>query len=74
MNIGLTELLVIFIILVSIGGTIFWVWMLIDCATKEDNQGNTKIVWIMIILLTHWLGALLYLLVRRPQRIAERGR
>ena len=26
-------------------GTIFWVWMLVDCATKEPDEGNSKLVW-----------------------------
>ena len=49
-------------------GTLFWIWMLVDCATKEPSQGNDKIVWILVIALTHWLGALIYFLIRRPQR------
>jgi uncharacterized protein with PQ loop repeat len=52
----------------------FWIWMLVDCATKESKEGNTKIVWILVIALTSWLGALIYYLVRRPQRIRETGR
>ncbi len=55
-------------------GTIFWIRMLIDCATREPDIGNTKIVWILIVVFTHFLGALLYLLIRRPQRIRETGR
>lgn len=54
-------------------GTIFWVWMLIDCATKERAEGNDKIIWIIIILLTHLIGALLYFFVRRPQRKRDIG-
>ncbi len=54
-------------------GTAFWIWMLIDCATKETDRDNTKLVWILIIIFTHWIGALIYLLVRRPKRIAELG-
>jgi len=46
----------------------FWVWMLVDCATKESSQGNDKIIWILVIIFTHWLGALIYYLVRRPER------
>ena len=49
-------------------GTLYWIWMLVDCATKEPSQGNDKIVWILVIALTHWLGALIYFLIRRPQR------
>ena len=59
---------------IGLVGTVLWIWMIIDCATKETEQGNTKIVWVLIIVFTHWIGALIYLLVRRPQRIAELGR
>jgi hypothetical protein len=50
-------------------GFAFWLWMLIDCATKESDQGNTKIVWIIIIVFTNFVGALIYFFVQRPQRL-----
>ena len=53
---------------------IFWIWMLVDCATKEPSECNEKIVWILVIVFTHWIGALIYLLVRRPERIRLHGR
>lgn len=59
---------------VAIGGTALWIWMLIDCATKEPDQGNDKLVWILVIVLTHWIGALIYLIVRRPKRIEQFGK
>ena len=63
---------------VSVGlgvlGTIFWVWMLVDCATKEPEEGNSKVVWTIIIVFTHLVGAAIYFFVRRPQRRAESGR
>lgn len=59
---------------ISLVATVFWVWMLIDCAVKEPSEGNDKIIWILIIIFTHWIGALIYLIVRRPKRIAELGR
>ncbi|MDB6024696.1 MAG: hypothetical protein JWM68_919 [Verrucomicrobiales bacterium] len=61
-------------LLFGLAATIFWIWALIDCATKEPDRGNDKIVWILVIVLTHWIGALIYLLVRRPKRIAQYGR
>lgn len=67
-------LLLLFFLIIAVGGTVFWIWMLVDCATKEPSEGNDKIIWILIILLTHWIGALIYLLVRRPQRIEQFGR
>jgi hypothetical protein len=56
--------------LVLLGG-VFWVWMLIDCASKESSVGNTKVVWILIIVFTQIIGAAIYFFVRRPQRFAE---
>lgn len=58
----------------GIGGTILWVWMLIDCATNEPSEGNDKIIWILVIVLTHWIGALIYLLARRPERVRKFGK
>jgi hypothetical protein len=51
----------------------FWIWMIIDCATKEPSEGNDKLVWIVIIVFTHIIGALIYYFVRRPRRIAQLG-
>ncbi len=46
----------------------FWIWMLVDCATKEPSAGNDKVIWILVIIFTHWIGALIYFFVRRPER------
>jgi hypothetical protein len=61
-------LMVLFFLPVVLLATVFWVWMLVDCATKEPSQGNDKIIWILVIIFTHWIGALIYYLVRRPER------
>jgi hypothetical protein len=50
---------------------VFWLWMLVECATRESSVGNTKIVWILIILFASVFGALLYWFLRRPRRNAE---
>ena len=70
--VGLLISLVFFVM--GIGGTILWIWMIVDCATKEPSEGNEKVLWILVIVLTHWIGALIYLLVRRPQRMQQHGR
>jgi hypothetical protein len=53
--------------------TIFWIWMLIDCITKEPSEGNDKIIWVLVIVFTNSLGALLYFFIRRPDRIRKFG-
>ena len=59
---------------VGIGLLIFWIWMLVDCATNEPAEGNDKLVWLLVIILLAWIGALVYLLARRPTRRATFGR
>jgi hypothetical protein len=67
-------LFILMVFVFGFGGTILWLWMIIDCATNEPAEGNEKIVWILVIVFTHFLGALIYLLVRRPERIRRYNR
>jgi hypothetical protein len=69
-------MLLFFLAFMALGllGTIFWIWVIIDCATNEPSEGNDKLIWILIVVLTHWVGALIYLLVRRPKRIQQCGK
>ena len=64
----------ILLLLFGLGGSILWIWTVIDCATKEPSEGNDKIVWIIVIVFTHWIGSLIYIFVRRPQRILQYGK
>lgn len=60
--------------IISLGGTAFWVWMLVDCAVNEPSQGNDKLIWILILVFTQFIGALIYYIVRRPERMRLTGR
>jgi hypothetical protein len=71
---GLPEVLLVFAFLIGILGLGFWIRMLVECATKEADTGNTKVVWAIIIVFTNMIGAALYYFVRRPQRWKELGR
>ena len=59
--------------LISIATTIFWIWMLVEIATKEDSKDNRQLVWILVVAITHVIGALIYFFVRREERIRELG-
>ena len=60
---------------IGIGGTVLWIWMLVECAAYEpDKAGNDKLMWILIIVLTGMIGALIYMIVRRPKRKLEVGK
>ena len=67
-SIGLIELLVLLLLGL---GTAFWIWMIIACVTKERDPD--RLVWIVVIACTHFIGAAIYFVVRRPRRIALSG-
>jgi len=64
----------VLMMLISLGGTAFWIWMLVDCAVNEPSQGNDKLIWVLILVFTHFIGALIYFIVRRPERMRLTGR
>jgi hypothetical protein len=45
----------------------FWIWMIVDCAQNESSTGNTKLIWILVIIFVP-LGALIYYFVRKMGR------
>lgn len=63
-----------FFALLAIASLILWVWSLIDCVSKEPSEGNDKIIWVLLIVFLGPIASLLYVFVRRPQRIREHGK
>ena len=53
-----------------------WIWMLIECLTKEPNEpgSNDKLIWFLVVFFGWTIGALIYFFVRRPERIRNYGR
>jgi hypothetical protein len=61
--------------LIWLAGFIFWVWVLVDCLTKEPSQGNEKLIWVLVVVFVQPLiGPLIYFFIRRPERIRLYGR
>jgi len=61
--VGIGAVLVIGVLLVL---SIFWIWMLIDCLTSSLPP-TEKLIWALVILFLHMLGALLYFFIGRPR-------
>lgn len=60
--------LIIFVLLIILTtlATIFWVMMLIDLIKRDDKEfegENGKLIWILILVLTSWVGAIIYYFV-----------
>ena len=71
---GLCGLVVLAIAIVSV---VAFVWALIDIIKREDLDGTMKLVWILVVLFTGVLGAIIYYFVGRkpaaPTRTADPG-
>ncbi len=67
-------MLILFAATLGIASAVLWIWMLVEVLTRETDEGNTRLIWTLVIIFTHWLGALIYLLMRRPERIRKLGR
>ena len=69
----IAEALTLLFAALVLGASVFWVFMIVECATKEPAEGNDNLIWILIKIFTHWIGGLIYYFVRRPQRVAQFG-
>jgi phospholipase D-like protein len=58
------DLLLLIILVVAIG---FPIWMLVDCLINESNEGNSKLIWVLVIIFAP-LGSLIYFFVRKIRR------
>jgi len=58
----------------GLAGLVLWIWMLVEVLTRETDEGSNRLIWALVIVFTNWIGALIYLLVRRQERIRKLGR
>ncbi len=50
-------------VLVGIIVIAFWLWSIIDCAKRNFKKDWEKVVWILIIVVFSWIGALAYFIL-----------
>jgi hypothetical protein len=62
------ELALVPVALIGLCAASFWIWMLVDCLTNKKLSGCQRACWVLFILFTHLVGAIVYYFVRRsPQ-------
>jgi hypothetical protein len=52
---------------ITVGLFVFWIWMLIHAIGNKGLSDTEKIIWVLVIIFLHALGALLYFLLGRPK-------
>ena len=66
-NIGIQELLIIGVI--AIVPLALALWALVDALTSKFAQKNSKIIWILVIILLPLLGPILYFFIGANQKV-----
>ena len=63
----------VLILLVVLALVALWIWALVDAIRVPDDahyRAGTKLIWVLVIALTGFVGAAVYLAVGRPARRA----
>lgn len=45
---------------ISIWAFVFWILMIVDCVKRKFKEDSEKIVWILVLVFTGIVGALIY--------------
>ncbi len=64
---GWELLLILFVYPICFALFAFWIWMLVDCIRNKALSDGEKIAWTLVILVTHALGAFIYLVAGRKK-------
>lgn len=58
-------MLIMFSLIIGIGGTILWIWAIINCIQNRRLSDGEKVLWVLLIIFTHLIGAIIYFIVSR---------
>jgi len=68
-GLGILEFfLVLFLAPLALLTFAFWIWMLVHAITNDGLTDLEKLIWVIVILFTHFIGAVIYFFVGRPKR------
>ena len=70
-GLGILEFfLVLFLAPLALLAFAFWIGMLVHATTNNGLTDIEKLIWVIVILFTHFIGAIIYFFVGRPKRRA----
>jgi hypothetical protein len=50
-------------VLFALASSVFWIWMLV-AAIGREQEPSERVIWVLVILFLHFVGALLYFFMR----------
>ena len=57
-------------VLVLLAASVVWIWALVDVVRVKDDRSfraGNKLVWVVVIAVTHLIGSVIYVVVGRPR-------
>ena len=60
---------IVIILILGLAAFAFWIWAIVDVVRVPDDsmfKAGNKLVWILVIVITGVIGAIIYLVVGRP--------
>lgn len=67
--VGIFELMLVLVFLVTgLLGTVLWIWMLVHAILNQGLTDNERLIWVLVIVFTHAIGALIYLFIGWPKK------
>ncbi len=55
----------LFVLMLVIGASIFWIWAIVDCVKNTRLSDSERVAWVLVVIFLHFLGALIYLVAGR---------
>ena len=55
--------MIIFFAILGVLLTVFWIWMLVDCVLNKKLTEGQKVLWMLLMIFTHLIGATIYFFV-----------
>ena len=58
------------ILSILLAAGVFWIWSLVDAIRVPDEsafRAGTKVVWVVVIAVTGFIGSLVYMAIGRPR-------
>ena len=62
------SILWVFMVILGLAALAVWIWALVDAIQNPALDSTMRIVWVLVIIFTQIIGAIIYLAVGRSRR------
>ena len=63
--------MLLLLIPLGLAACVFWIWMLVSAIVNQGLTGMERLIWVLVIIFLHFLGAILYFFLGHPKRLSR---